>query len=156
QYALGVVLYECATGKLPFHDHASVNALMTAIVKGGAPPPSSLRPGIPPGFDALVARAMSLSPDQRFPSVLHLGRALLPFAGARPRALGPDESPARPGRGEPPPVLSVADLGAPPLSAPAPEDEIAKLPAVVLVQRFAAGAALYEQGAPAGSCFIVV
>jgi serine/threonine-protein kinase len=156
QYALGVVLYECATGRLPFRDFASVPALMTAIAKGGAPLPSSLRADIPATFDALVSRAMSLAPEDRFPSVLHLGRALFPFAGARTRALWTDEFAVSSGPREAPLVLSPAQLRELPLFASAPEAEIAKLPAVVLVQRFTAGAALFEQGGAGGSCFVVV
>src|SRR5262249_1749155 len=43
QYALGVVLYECATRALPFDNKESVHALMVQISKGGARPPSSIR-----------------------------------------------------------------------------------------------------------------
>jgi serine/threonine-protein kinase len=79
QYALGVLLYEGVTGRRPFVG-ADLQALLEAIVKGRAPRPSSLVPSLPPGFEAIVLRAMACDPEQRFESVYELGRALLPFA----------------------------------------------------------------------------
>jgi CRP-like cAMP-binding protein/tRNA A-37 threonylcarbamoyl transferase component Bud32 len=156
QYALGVVLYECATSRLPFRDFDSVEALMLAIARGGAPPPSSLRPGIPLAYDTLVARAMSLAPQARFPSVLHLGRALLPFARANTRALWHDEFAVSSGPREAAPVVAPAHLRTLPLFDEVPEAEIERLLLVVLVQRFHPGTALFEQGGQGGSCFVVV
>jgi CRP-like cAMP-binding protein/tRNA A-37 threonylcarbamoyl transferase component Bud32 len=158
QYALGVVLYECATGRLPFRDRPSVNELMTDIAKGGAPAPSTLRPGIPAAFDAIVARAMSLAPEDRFASVLDLGRALLPFAGARVRAFWA-EAFGTPGprseRHAPPVILKPRELGALPIFSGVPEAELGRLPTLAPAHRFAAGSALFDQGARAASCFVI-
>ena len=78
QYALGVMLYECATGRRPFAG-ASYYEMMHAIVTSPVAPPSRLRPELPPEFDALVERAMHRDPAKRFPSVAALGSALLSF-----------------------------------------------------------------------------
>ena len=160
QYALGVVLYECATGLLPFRDHASVSELLSEIARGGAPAPSSVARGIPGGFDALVARAMSLDPADRFPSVLDMGGALMPFASPRARALWADEfgrAPApRPGFEPRTVTLSPADIRSVPLFAGIPEAELARLCASTPGLRLAAGAALFDQGARAASCFAVL
>lgn len=86
QYALGVTLYLVTTGQLPY-DGATVPALLGTIVTGGAKPPSFHRPSLPPAFDALVLRAMALSPDERFASIRSLGNALLPFASDVGRSL---------------------------------------------------------------------
>jgi serine/threonine-protein kinase len=75
QYALGVMLYECATGKRPFSG-ASHYELMHAIVTASLMPPSLVR-SLPPEFDSIVLKAMSREPSQRFASVQALGRALL-------------------------------------------------------------------------------
>jgi hypothetical protein len=76
QYALGVMLYECATGRRPFSG-ASYYELMHAIVTAPVTPPSHVVPSIAPEFDAIVLRAMAREPSQRFASVHDLGCALL-------------------------------------------------------------------------------
>ena len=48
-YSIGVVLYECATGKVPFHAE-TFNELMFKIVLEEAPDPVSLVPDIDPAF----------------------------------------------------------------------------------------------------------
>ena len=47
------------------------------------PPASMLAEGVPEAFDAVIARALAKSPDERFPSAGDLGRAALAAAGAR-------------------------------------------------------------------------
>jgi CRP-like cAMP-binding protein len=159
QYALGVVIYECVTGTLPFVNDASVQALMVDISQGGARAPSFFWPQIPPAFDALVARAMSVQPEARFPSVLDLGRALFPFASARTRALwsaefeGPPPSCPRAGRQAP---VDPAALRVIPWLADAPGEELARLVTIGKPVRAAAGAALFDQGARGGSSFFVL
>lgn len=78
QYALGVMLYECATGRRPFSG-ASYYELMHAIVTAPVTPPSHVSPSLPAELDAIVLTAMSRDPAQRFPSVQALGRALVPL-----------------------------------------------------------------------------
>ncbi|MCB9598546.1 MAG: serine/threonine protein kinase [Sandaracinaceae bacterium] len=84
QYALGVILYECLTGRRPFQA-SLVHALLVEIVGGTFPSPRQVRPEIPEPVDAAVVRAMSREPEARFQSVLEFGRALLPFASMRIR-----------------------------------------------------------------------
>jgi serine/threonine-protein kinase len=158
QYALGVTLYELATGTLPFSDAAGLQPLFVAIAQGNAPPPSSRRAGIPPAFEAVVARAMAHDPASRFPSVLDLGRALLPFAGQLSRMLwGPvlahDDTPTV---RTPKVTLRPSDLGALPLFSGLPEGELAALLDLVPPAPVASGAALFDQGARAASAFAVV
>ena len=57
QYALGCVLYECLTGRAPFSGRSPA-AILYAHIHEQAAPPSSIRPGMPPGVDAVVARAL--------------------------------------------------------------------------------------------------
>jgi beta-lactam-binding protein with PASTA domain len=66
-YSLGIVLYEMLTGNVPFTGDAPVEIAMkhlTAIPD----PPSELRPEIPHDLDAIVMRALSKEPDQRYSS----------------------------------------------------------------------------------------
>jgi serine/threonine-protein kinase len=79
QYALGVMLYECATGSRPFTGDGSY-ALMHAIMTAPVAAPSQLNAELPSAFDALVLRALQRDPQQRFSSVSELGLALLDLA----------------------------------------------------------------------------
>ena len=79
QYALGVILFECATGGAPFWDedhYELLHSIMTAPIV----PPSEINPRIPKAFDAVVLRALTRDPEARFDSVAALGGALLRFA----------------------------------------------------------------------------
>jgi eukaryotic-like serine/threonine-protein kinase len=82
QYALGVMLYECLTGQRPFSGESQYD-LMHAILTAPLVPPSAHVPGLPPALDAVVLRAMSRRPADRFSDVIALGSALLAFGDAR-------------------------------------------------------------------------
>lgn len=56
-YSLGVVLYQLLAGELPFQA-SNKYSLVYQIIHVEPPPPSVLRPGLPPALDAVVARAM--------------------------------------------------------------------------------------------------
>jgi len=84
QYALGVILYECATGRLPF-DATTLYALLRQISTGAYPTPRGVRPELPPRFERVILRAMHPSLARRYPSVLALARDLLAFAPAPAR-----------------------------------------------------------------------
>ena len=86
QYALGVILYECLTGKRPFESE-NLFLIFQAIVNGAPQPPRELRPDLDPELERVISRAMSTDPKLRFPSVRQLGRMLLPFASERARVL---------------------------------------------------------------------
>ena len=83
QYALGVILYECLTGQLPFRGE-TVEEVFAAITAGKPQPPSALRPEVPHALDAIVLRAISADPKERFVWVAALRRALVPFASRPP------------------------------------------------------------------------
>ena len=79
QYALGVILYECLTGAMPF-DGDSLYHLMHAIMSAPIVPPRSLNPGLPADLERTILRALERDPANRFASVRALGRALLAWA----------------------------------------------------------------------------
>jgi serine/threonine-protein kinase len=85
-YAVGVMLFECATGQLPFRGESAYE-VMHAIVTASPAVPSTIIPGLSPQFDALVASAMARERSLRPPSAIALGRALLSFADSATRAL---------------------------------------------------------------------
>jgi len=66
-YALGCVIYESLTGQLPFHRDDDA-ALLWAHLVEMPPPVTALRADLPREVDAVVARAMAKSPDERYDS----------------------------------------------------------------------------------------
>ena len=75
QYALGVVLFEMVTGRLPF---AGDTPLATAVKRLTQAPPSpeELIPGLDAQWVEVIRRCMARYPEQRFGSVVEAGRAL--------------------------------------------------------------------------------
>ncbi len=63
-YALGVTLFEMATGQRPFA-HARNETLMFEILKNAPPPVRSLRPEAPPDLDRLVDACLAKEPARR-------------------------------------------------------------------------------------------
>jgi serine/threonine protein kinase len=78
-YALGVILYQCLTGRLPFHD-SNYNALVVQIATATPAPVVKLAPHVPSALSAVVMRAMAREPGDRFASASALIAALLPFS----------------------------------------------------------------------------
>jgi serine/threonine protein kinase/tetratricopeptide (TPR) repeat protein len=74
-FSLGCVLYEAATGCLPFHGDSSV-ALMHHIATIDPEPPSALRPDLPPEFVRLVLHCLAKSAAARPDSAVELATAL--------------------------------------------------------------------------------
>lgn len=66
-YALGVVLYECLTGELPF---TGAGPLAVAIrhLSEPVPDPRSIAPAVPESLAAAVLTATAKDPDRRFPT----------------------------------------------------------------------------------------
>jgi beta-lactam-binding protein with PASTA domain/predicted Ser/Thr protein kinase len=66
-YAVGVILYEALTGRVPFEGESAVAVAMKQV---SAVPqrPSSITPQVSPALDAVVMRALEKEPGQRFQS----------------------------------------------------------------------------------------
>lgn len=64
-WSLGVVLYEMITGSHPFAS-GEAGAAWHAIQHAEPAPPSTVRSGIPPALDRVVATALRKSPDERY------------------------------------------------------------------------------------------
>ena len=65
-YAMGAVLYECLTGAKPF-PRDNEGAVIYAHLSDAVPSVNALAPELPPGLDAIVARAMAKDPADRYP-----------------------------------------------------------------------------------------
>ncbi len=79
-YALGVILFELLTGKLPLladNPAAMINKLLTQ------PPPSPkvYNPAIPDGLAEVVLKALSKDKEERFHSARDFMEAVLPYRG---------------------------------------------------------------------------
>ena len=73
-YALGCVLFYMLAGRPPF-TLESDEARMWAHLTERPPAVSEVKPGVPEGFDDVIARALAKDPAQRFQSAGDLGRA---------------------------------------------------------------------------------
>ena len=74
-YSLGVTMYRLLTGRLPFQ--ASTQAgLSYAILNTDPKSPVNLRPELPLLLDAIVMKAMSRAPAERYQSWLEFGKDL--------------------------------------------------------------------------------
>jgi serine/threonine protein kinase len=95
-YSLACVLYECLTGRPPF-PAGDLRQVISAHLLAAPPRPSVTRPGLSPGFDDVIARAMAKQPPARFSSAGELARAATATA-----ASAQSPTPAHPRPSQPP------------------------------------------------------
>jgi serine/threonine-protein kinase len=82
-YSLGCLLYHCLCGQVPFARETDV-AVIYAHLSEAPPRMSALRPELPVGLDAVMAKALDKSPDRRFGScgdMISAARAVLDSHG---------------------------------------------------------------------------
>jgi serine/threonine-protein kinase len=80
-YALGCIMYFALTGQPPFQA-GSAFEVMTAHARDPVVPPSQVRPDIPADLEQVIMRCLAKKPDDRFPDVKALGKALAACAAA--------------------------------------------------------------------------
>jgi len=74
-YSLGAVAYDLLTGQPPFVGKNPVEIVM-AHAHREVVPPSELQPSVPAELEQSVLRCLQKVPEQRFPDVVSLERAL--------------------------------------------------------------------------------
>ena len=79
-YAMGVLLYEMFTGRVPIDDDNTAR-LVRRIVRENPPLVSTLRPDLPPELAGILDRSIAKDPESRFPDASALADALVGFEG---------------------------------------------------------------------------
>jgi serine/threonine protein kinase/DNA-binding CsgD family transcriptional regulator len=74
-YSLGVVLFEMATGQLPFQSD-DIPALLMQHVRQQPPMPRSIVPDLPMGLETVILKALEKNPSRRFQSGEAMAAAL--------------------------------------------------------------------------------
>lgn len=109
-YSVGVLAYECCTGRCP-RPAASMIELVMAFASGPLEPPSALRLEVTPELDAWFARALHDDPDERFESAKAMAEALqvvMPSVADRGSSRRLIDEEMRAARPDPNPVLTSA------------------------------------------------
>lgn len=95
QYSLGCTLFTLLTGESPFPAD-NPGAVVAAHLTKPVPRASAVVGDLPPGIDAVIARAMAKAPDERFDSCEEFARAAtaaLGGAGSVSQGIGGSPSP---------------------------------------------------------------
>jgi Tol biopolymer transport system component len=74
-FSLGVILFEMVTGRRPFQGD-SLAALLSSILRDEPPPVRTLRPGLPPELEAVLAKALAKKIERRYASAAELASDL--------------------------------------------------------------------------------
>jgi hypothetical protein len=93
QFQFGLVLYEAASGRLPFGD-GPVAGVWARMLRDEPTPISAVSRGLTPDDIAIVHRCLARQPADRFASMAAVGQALAAARGARP-AVAAASPPAR-------------------------------------------------------------
>ncbi len=80
-WSLGVILYECLSGEVPFGGD-TLSGLLAQIVADPPPPLASVRPDLPESILSIVDRCLEKNRDRRVQDVAELARLLAVIAPA--------------------------------------------------------------------------
>jgi serine/threonine-protein kinase len=74
-YSLGVILYEIATGRIPFEGDTPV-AIIMKLISGSWPLPTTVNPALPEAVEQVILKAMSKDPADRYQTATDMAQAL--------------------------------------------------------------------------------
>ncbi len=78
-YSLGIILYECLTGEVPFADENAL-ALIQKVINESPPALLHRRPDAPAWLRGVVFRCLEKTPGKRYKNGREMANALRPFA----------------------------------------------------------------------------
>ncbi len=117
-YALGVVLYRCLCGELPFIGE-NAHDLLFKIALGTYRPLTEVIPDLDSSFSAIVHKAMSRDPVDRYQNARAFQTAIIEWGRQNHPSLAFDQTVASMA---PPPMLAPSSMaGLPPIPGPAPQ-----------------------------------
>jgi serine/threonine protein kinase/tetratricopeptide (TPR) repeat protein len=111
-FALGVMLYEMATGEQPFKGSSTIE-LLSSVLRDQPRPVSQLRPGLPVQLGHMIDRCLAKNPADRYDSARQLHADLVALKSASAggdltgRFIGIPEQAIRPWWGRKPVALTV-------------------------------------------------
>ena len=82
-YALGAVLFQTLTGRVPFQGETLIE-LLNKIVTDPPPAPSAVHPGVPKELDAIVLQCLEKDPERRYADASELAIDLENWGEGRP------------------------------------------------------------------------
>ncbi|HPH98310.1 MAG TPA: protein kinase [Anaerolineaceae bacterium] len=124
-YALGVVMYELITGRVPYQADTPV-AILIKQANDPLPRPGIFVPGLPEAVEFVLFKALAKKPEERFPDMLAFINALDRLA-----AIGSQTAAAIPLHPQKPPAASTIDMRGDPFRTevtPVPTGPVTPLP----------------------------
>lgn len=137
-YSLGVILYEMATGRVPYKAETPIGVIFKHI-QDPLPPARTLNPGLSEAVELVILKSLAKNPSDRYQTVLEMVQAVQAAV---------TEPPARVTHGETPP-RKIEKIPQKPLPPPLP-----RKPEKNNFLRWG-GLGLGLLGACAGGCFLV-
>ncbi len=81
-YSLGIVMYEAATGQVPFQGDDSITVALKQVNEQPVPP-SQINPAVDPSLEAIILKCMQKDPGARFQTAEELARTLTSYLSGR-------------------------------------------------------------------------
>ena len=76
-FSLGLILYEMATGEVPFRGDSPISAMLRRVIEA-AKNPQLVNPNLSDSLSAIILRCLERDPNDRYPSVAALRAQLCP------------------------------------------------------------------------------
>ena len=81
-YSLGIVMYEAATGQVPFQGDDAISVALKQVNEQPKPP-SQLNPAVDPSLESIILKCMQKNPADRFQSAQELYHVLRDYLAGR-------------------------------------------------------------------------